>query len=1811
MNLNIIHSACHLPAFAGRWRCAARLAPALPRPRDWQRRGMPWLVVLLLMLSQLSSAALIIDQPPAELTWSSSVVPATANVQVLRYERVGLYRHDPLSTDLYTVWSGNFASPDSLSGTPQLGAPLPPPVGNDGSPLPLNTPLPLAPTSFFEGTEPVFVVIDSPILPASGIANRPDGRRFIAVTLDVSNGDSYTIALVETATNSNTYVGYLQPNVPGSSIVIPPGSSLEIRYDNNGDVPDSQTAQAPWNVDGGVLNNILAERRSNTSGTPLPTSDLFVTKRSHRASVMNGDFLAYDIVIENVSTSPAFNIDVSDTLPAGFRYQPGSLRLDGTPIADPAVSASGRQLNVNIGNLAPGDSRTLRYVTEVTVAADTGEAINRARATAGPLTSNIASASVVVERPFFNDRAFLMGRVIAGACGEQDAPGVAGIRLYMEDGTSVVTDDDGRWHIEGVRPGTHVLQLDTATLGPRHILRQCDDNTRQAGNPLSRFINVQGGTLWRENWYIEVRPEFGAHLKQQLLTRVEDNRARITLPIGNGETEFSELTTLLFLPDSLTPVPGSARFDGKPIADPQKRDTHYEFTFPVKGYFWQHTLELELEFDVCARNTAEQSILFNTYGRTRDGREFLVSSRNSVFIQGAEIRLDEMVLRPRFNSMSAELSERDREEIRQAAESLRARTGLRLEVEGHTDNQRIVPRAGREINDNYALSLARANAVATYLSELLDIPLEQITITGQGPDYPIADNNTPEGRALNRRVTIRFFSEDKVAKAVLSVRVGDSGVNKDYATETTTKATTDGAPEQGFQNIHDGMMVIHPVVAVSARLDSRLIPRLLLNGERIDDARIGSRLIDEASKTTVYTWVGINLESSGDHLFELRGIDGFGVTRFSETATVRRTGELKAIRAGERLQNVADGLTPIQLQLDLLDAFEKPLKAQTTLRVVSGSLRPLNNSQVLDPLENPSDVVTVDSNGIARFEPVSTAGTYRLKLTDGRVVSDEITVAVDPDLRDWILVGFAEGTVGYNTLRGNMQNLGAADEHGYIDGETAFFARGTVAGEWLLTAALDTRRTDGDAPLAQAIDPQRWYVLYGDDTQRTHDAASSKKLYVRMEKRDFYALFGDYDTGLTVTELGRYQRVLTGAKTEWRGRNASAMGFIADSPQGFIRDDIAADGTSGLYRLSRAPIIAGSETVTIEVRDRFTNEIINTTPLTRFIDYSLDSTDGTLFFREPIPVQDAAFNPLRIVVTYEVDTGADKTVAGGRATLFNDDESLIVGVTAVEDDTLSAPGTLLAADVTWKPTTHHTVKAELAGTQAELATGTSNDQAWIIEHQFTSERVDTRVRVEETESGFGLSQQASDDQDMRMAQAGVRYRINDTVAISGDTSRQQVPGTGNRRDLVESRVEYQQPDWQAFAGARYVEDKTTTGFYESRQLIAGGRRDLMEKRLSLSATGEASVDATRENADYPKRLTLGSDYRLNNHVSLFANQEFAWGYERRSQDTRVGARATPWQGATATTSVSRSMDEYGPRMMAHAGLIQNIELNQHWRADLGFDRAQTLQDNNAAQADSFDPRRPAASGTNGDDYTALSAGIGYRDADWQWTNRAEYRHADTDEKWNLMSGFQHRLDETDTIAGRVLHFDQTFSSGDISRSSEVDFSYVRRPLSASWFWLNRTRLVYDELRDALGSQFGHRLVNNTHVNFVAQERHQLSLQYGARYVGDTIDGARFSGYSDLIGGEYRYDITEHWDVGVRGSTLASYHSDIRMNAIGIMAGFSPAKNIWISLGYNFRGFYDNDFSGAEGRVQGVVLDFRIKFDQDSAPQLWNSTNEVD
>jgi hypothetical protein len=78
---------------------------------------------------------------------------------------------------------------------------------------------------------------------------------------------------------------------------------------------------------------------------------------------------------------------------------------------------------------------------------------------------------------------------------------------------------------------------------------------------------------------------------------------------------------------------------------------------------------------------------------------------------------------------------------------LRSNPGLRLEVQGYTDNQG--PSDGNRI-----MSEKRAQAVRAYLVQQ-GIEPQRVTAVGYGETQPVADNNTPEGRAANRRVELR------------------------------------------------------------------------------------------------------------------------------------------------------------------------------------------------------------------------------------------------------------------------------------------------------------------------------------------------------------------------------------------------------------------------------------------------------------------------------------------------------------------------------------------------------------------------------------------------------------------------------------------------------------------------------------------------------------------------------------------------------------------------------------------------------------------------------------------------------------------------------------------------------------------------------------------------------------------------------------------------------------------------------------------------------------------------------------------------
>ena len=99
-----------------------------------------------------------------------------------------------------------------------------------------------------------------------------------------------------------------------------------------------------------------------------------------------------------------------------------------------------------------------------------------------------------------------------------------------------------------------------------------------------------------------------------------------------------------------------------------------------------------------------------------------------------------------FHTASAELYEASLAELDRLAEALQRHPRLRLEVGGHTDA------VGSDV-DNLVLSEKRAKAVYDYLVER-GVAADRLTYRGYGESRPVASNDTPEGRAKNRRTTL-------------------------------------------------------------------------------------------------------------------------------------------------------------------------------------------------------------------------------------------------------------------------------------------------------------------------------------------------------------------------------------------------------------------------------------------------------------------------------------------------------------------------------------------------------------------------------------------------------------------------------------------------------------------------------------------------------------------------------------------------------------------------------------------------------------------------------------------------------------------------------------------------------------------------------------------------------------------------------------------------------------------------------------------------------------------------------------------------
>ncbi len=1592
-------------------------------------------------------------------------------------------------------------------------------------------------------------------------------------------------------------------------------------------------------------------------------TQLFMRKSTITTVAAVGDFVQYSLVAENTSGNAAIpGVSIVDRLPAGVRYRAGSARIEGAVVPDPAISADGRTLTFTHGRLGAGQRVEIRYVVEITVAVRGRQLVNSAQAT-GPdgMSSNTAQATIQLREEIFRERAILMGRVVEGDCAglAHQQPGVGGVRVYLEDGRYSVTDADGKYHFDDVAPGAHVVQVDTLTIPATHLAATCPGRVRNAGSSFSQFVDVRGGALWRSDFVLQRKQPAKGEVRLQFQTRAADPST------GSGQTEVRtvpsvrpELVTagnglsieglfhtatlnitgvaidnsqlMAVLSDGLTYVPGSAHLDLQPVADPTRAENVLIFKLGALPADSAATLTFDTRLNEASSGAATVRAVahFDTPSAKNQATAAIenVALRGHLLHESASYRFA-----PRTEILDAQLQPGDREQLDRIVAEWRGVTNLRLDVIGHIDA--VLMAASRPVipADPQALSLARAEAVAKYLGTQLDIDPARISVEGSGA----ATSTNDEHRALHGRIDIAIEGLRVKAAGGLSMRTADASSpavatlgRLDPASVAAAPASLTVKPTKSrdidVEQLQAGVDWVTPVEGELPAIPSlsiaiRHLPtqriELAVNGSPVSALNFDGATSNAAGTVALSRWRAVDLRN-GENQLVARVLDETGRVVIELQRNLHYAGgavRAELDRAASTL--IADGTTRPVIALRMVDAYGQLARPGTlggwSINEPYRSWWEVESrdDNKLVAVGTRSPTFSVDADGVARLElePTTQAGTAIVKLRLNERQEQEIRVWLEPRARDWILVGIAEGTSAYNTLRQNLQSAADAGlEEGYAtDNRVAFFAKGTIKGDTLLTIAYDSAR-DHEAEkdrLLGAIDPNRFYTLYGDATEQRFEAATTEKLYLKIERRQFAALFGGFTTSMTVTELSRYNRTFNGLKAEYAGERFGYTAFAAESEQGYVRDELQGDGTSGLYRLSRRPLIVGSDKIRIEVRDRFHSEVVvESRELTQYIDYGIDYLNGTLFFKQPVPSRDASFNPVYIVAEYEVLSGGRSEVtAGGRGSVTFAGDRVEVGATYLQEGATAGDSRLAGTDLRWQIAASTELKAEIARSESDAPTATDQAMAYVTQLEHVTESLDARVYLREQEAGFGLGQQMASEDGTRKFGADARYNITEWFALEGETYRQQMLDSGAQRDYVSAEVRRESDDYTLGVGARHVADTgLTDGERESQQAFVNGSVDLFSDRITLRAAQDLPLGGRNSSIDFPARSLIGIDYHWRAGTSFFAEYEHADGEDFDADMTRVGVRTSPWERAQIQSSMSQQVTEYGPRVFANFGLMQGWKASERWDLDFGVDQSRTVR---GAAASPFNPDAALSSGSLNGDYFAAFMGATFRGEFWTFASRIENRHSDQEDRRVFTGGFYREPLAGHAFAMTTTWFDSQFASGSDTTAADMQLAWAYRPATSAWIVLDRLDLKQQSSGDLSGEFESSRIVNNLNANWQMNPWTQIGLQLGARYVRSTFDDERYSGLSSLYGVDMRRDLTNRVDVGLHGTMLNSLQSGVAETSVGVDVGYALARNIWISVGYNFTGFRDDDFEASRHTAQGPFIKFRMKADQDTFKDL--------
>jgi flagellar motor protein MotB len=637
---------------------------------------------------------------------------------------------------------------------------------------------------------------------------------------------------------------------------------------------------------------------------------------------------------------------------------------------------------------------------------------------------------------------------------------------------------------------------------------------------------------------------------------------------------------------------------------------------------------------------------------------------------------------PRFASGEDLLREEDRARLDAIVAQLRGRPGLRFEIVGHTDVQRISRQLRPRFPDNHALGLSRARQVGRYLVQQLGLPESAYQAASRGPDEPVA---TPaQDRAnwpANRRVEVRVYWQEAAAPVTVKVveekRVDPTvcaALTAAGAADVPLRITVDGEPldNAGMSSAdhqrcvdvrleRDHLRLQYDNLSAPRRLNATAWPSPVVPGETVHFAGYSNYRLyfqkaelrifsaDSALQPQLLATVPLDAElrarwqapaelltagRAAPRLFyRLRVYDRAG--RFDETDDI-------ALTLAER--HVPGTEPEPTLEQRLLAAYGDSRLAVTNIPVRGGT-------------------VTASGEGIRKDQrvralgfdvPVDLNGKFALQQLVPRQVSSGEIAVTDADGReevyrrdfelpksDFFFVGQADLTLGRDRTSGPAA-LVTGEKNRYqndvwSEGRIAFYGKGALDERWNLTASVDTeeralkdlfKNLDRKDPtsLFRRIDPVDSWGTFGDDSTTVEDAPTQGRMYLRVDDGRSHAMWGNYKLTLgQETTLAQVNRGLYGLHGRFVGDDSTVFGearlrvdLYAAEP-GTLAAREEFRGTGGsLYYLRHQDLSRGAEKAYVEIRDRDSGLVLQRRALIPGTDYEVDYLQGRLLLTSPL-----------------------------------------------------------------------------------------------------------------------------------------------------------------------------------------------------------------------------------------------------------------------------------------------------------------------------------------------------------------------------------------------------------------------------------------------------------------------------------------------------------------------------------------------------------------------------------------------------------------